>query len=297
MILYGTNPIAWSNDDDQTLGQNISLEQCLKETAEIGFDGIEKGHKFPEDATSMLSTLAPHGLKFISGWWSLNLLTHDENAEIKAMSKYLDLLQGSGCKVAILCETSNAIHSDNDHPLTDKPSLQPSEWAQFGQRLNAVAAHIHARGIIPVYHHHMGTIVQTAAEIDLLMSHTNDQVSLLLDTGHAHFGGADPAAIANKYMTRIHHIHAKNIRADIMQNVLSRGLSFLDGVRAGVFTVPGDPEGCVDFTSVLTIAAQNDYQGWVVIEAEQDPDVRNPYIYQSMGLKALKAFAQDAGLA
>lgn len=296
MILYGTNPIAWSNDDDQTLGADISLEQCLKETTEIGFDGIEKGHKFPNDAPHMLSTLAPYNLKFISGWWSLNLLTHDAEAEISAMSNYLDLLQGCGCKVAILCETSNAIHSDNDQALTNKPNLATDDWAQFGARLNQVAAHIRACGIIPVYHHHMGTIVQTAAEIDLLMQNTDKNLSLLLDTGHAYFGGADPATIAKKYMSRIHHIHAKNIRSNIMQQVLSQGLSFLDGVRAGVFTVPGDEEGCVDFTSTLKVAAQNNYQGWVVIEAEQDPDQRNPYFYQSMGLKALKAFARDAGL-
>lgn len=296
MILYGTNPIAWSNDDDQTLGQNISLEQCLSETAEIGFDGIEKGHKFPNNAPAMRSTLTPYNLKFISGWWSLNLLTHNADAEIAAMNDYLDLLQGCGCKVAILCETSNAIHSDNDHPLTDKPNLAANEWAQFGARLSQVAAHIRKRGIIPVYHHHMGTIVQTAAEIDLLMTNTDNTLSLLLDTGHAHFGGADPAQIAQKYMSRIHHIHAKNIRADIMQQVLTQGLSFLDGVRAGVFTVPGDEDGCIDFTSTLKVAAQNNYHGWVVIEAEQDPNVRNPYFYQSMGLKALKAFARDAGL-
>ncbi|MBL1420664.1 MAG: myo-inosose-2 dehydratase [Alphaproteobacteria bacterium] len=296
MILYGTNPIAWSNDDDQTLGQNISLEQCLIETAEIGFDGIEKGHKFPNNAPDMVDTLAPYGLKFVSGWWSLNLLSQDAEAEIAAMSDYLNLLQGCGCQVAILCETSNAIHSDNDHPLTDKPNLAANEWAQFGARLSQVAAHIRERGIIPVYHHHMGTIVQTGAEIDLLMANTDGNLSLLLDTGHAYFGGADPAQIAQKYMDRIHHIHAKNIRLDVMQHVLDQGLSFLDGVREGVFTVPGDKEGCVDFTSVLHVAAQNDYNGWVVIEAEQDPDVRHPYFYQCMGLKALKGFARDAGL-
>ena len=296
MILYGTNPIAWSNDDDQSLGADISLEQCLKETAEIGFDGIEKGHKFPNNAPNMLSTLKPHNLKFISGWWSLNLLTHDADAEIAAMNDYLDLLQGCGCKVAILCETSNAIHSDNNQALTNKPSLAANEWAQFGARLSQVAAHIEARGIIPVYHHHMGTIVQTADEIDLLMQNTDNNLSLLLDTGHAYFGGADPALIAQKYMSRIHHIHAKNIRLDIMQQVLNQGQSFLDGVRAGVFTVPGDEDGCVDFTSVLKVAAKNAYQGWVVIEAEQDPAIRNPHYYQSMGLKALKAFAHDAGL-
>lgn len=296
MILFGTNPIAWSNDDDQTIGQNFSFEQCLSETAQIGFDGIEKGHKFPNDAAGMLAALNPHNLSFISGWWSLNLLEHDAKAEIAAMNEYLELLEGCQCKVAILCETSNAIHSSPNIPITNKPSLAPDQWVQFGARLTEVAKYIQSRGITPVYHHHMGTIVQTSAEIDLLMNNTGNELKLLLDTGHAYFGGSDPAKIAAKYMHRIGHLHAKNIRPEIMEKTLDTSMSFLEGVVDGVFTVPGDVEGCVDFPSVLEVAAQHNYQGWVVIEAEQDPDVRNPFEYQSMGLKALKQFANDAGL-
>lgn len=296
MILFGTNPIAWSNDDDQTIGQNFSFEQCLSETAKIGFDGIEKGHKFPNDSAGMKAALKPYHLAFISGWWSLNLLTHDAQVEITAMNEYLQLLEGCGCKVAILCETSNCIHGNPNQPITDKPSLAPDEWALFGSRLTEVAKHIQSRGITPVYHHHMGTIVQTSEEIDCLMDNTGPELSLLLDTGHAHFGGSDPAEIATKYMDRISHLHAKNIRPEIMEKVLTTGMSFLEGVVAGVFTVPGDPEGCIDFPSVLKVAAKNKYDGWIVIEAEQDPDVRNPFEYQTLGLKALKQFATDAGL-
>ncbi|NRA89424.1 MAG: myo-inosose-2 dehydratase, partial [Rhizobiales bacterium] len=141
-----------------------------------------------------------------------------------------------------------------------------------------------------------GTIVQTSEEIDLLMDNTGAELDLLLDTGHAHFGGSNPAVIAAKYMSRIGHLHVKNIRQEIMQKVLTERMSFLEGVKAGVFTVPGDSEGCIDFPSVLKIAAQNKYEGWVVIEAEQDPEVRNPFEYQNMGLKALKQYAADAGL-
>lgn len=296
MILFGTNPIAWSNDDDQTIGQNFSFEQCLTETAKIGFDGIEKGHKFPNDSAGMLAALAPYDLKFISGWWSLNLLLHDAKTEIAAMNEYLELLEGCGCKVAILCETSNCIHGDPNQAITNKPSLAADEWQQFGVRLTEVAKHIESRGITAVYHHHMGTIVQTNDEIDLLMDNTGPELKLLLDTGHAHFAGSDPAKIAVKHMRRIGHLHAKNIRSEIMNKVLTTGMSFLEGVVAGVFTVPGDPEGCIDFPAVLKVAAQHNYDGWVVIEAEQDPDIRNPFEYQNMGLKALKQFAADASL-
>jgi inosose dehydratase len=296
MILYGTNPIAWSNDDDQRLGANISLEQCLREAGQIGFDGIEKGHKMPNDPAALKAALAPHGLRFVSGWYSLNLLAHSVEEEKRAIQPHLDLLKAMGCKVCIVCETSNAIHGRDNRPLVDGPELHADEWAKFGADVEAIAEFTAAQGLTLVYHHHMGTVVESPHEIDHFMANTGPATRLLLDTGHCFFGGGDPAELARKYMNRVSHIHAKNVRASIMAEVQAEHLSFLEGVRRGVFTVPGDPEGAVDFLPVLRIAAQHGYQGWLVIEAEQDPAVRNPVAYQSMGLQALKAMAREAGL-
>ena len=296
MILYGTNPIAWSNDDDRSLGAHISLEQCLDEASQIGFDGIEKGHKFPQEAEALKAVLAPRGLRYVSGWHSLNLLTHSVEAEKQAIQPALDLLKAMGSKVIIVCETSNAIHGDDDKPLSKRPVLNPTLWTSFGANVEAIAAYTAQQGIDLVYHHHMGTIVQTEEEIDLLMQHTGPHTKLLLDTGHCLFGGGDPERVAKKHMHRVGHIHAKNVRPAIAAQVEKEQLSFLEAVRRGVFTVPGDTEGGVDFVPVLRIAARHNYQGWLVIEAEQDPDVRNPFEYQSLGLKSLKAFAHEAGL-
>lgn len=296
MILYGTNPIAWSNDDDQTLGAHISLEQCLDETAKIGFDGIEKGHKLPVTPEGIAKELGGRGLKYISGWHSLNLLTNSIADEKAAMQPFLDLLKAVGSKVIITCETSNAIHGNDAVPVNNKPVLAASEWADFGHGVEALAAFAAEQGITLVYHHHMGTVVESEAEIDLFMKHTGPATKLLFDTGHCYFGGGNPAAVAERHMARVRHLHAKNVRPAIMRQVREEGLSFLEGVRRGVFTVPGDPEGGVDFRPVLATAAAHGYEGWLVIEAEQDPSVRIPFEYQSMGLKALKALAKDVGL-
>lgn len=296
MILYGTNPIAWSNDDDQTLGAHISLEQCLDETAKIGFDGIEKGHKLPITPEGIAKELGGRGLKYISGWHSLNLLTNSIADEKAAMQPFLDLLKAVGSKVIITCETSNAIHGNDAVAVNDKPVLAVSEWADFGHCVEALAAFAAEQGITLVYHHHMGTVVESEAEIDLFMQHTGPATKLLFDTGHCYFGGGNPAAVAERHMARVRHLHAKNVRPAIMRQVREEGLSFLEGVRRGVFTVPGDPEGGVDFRPVLATAAAHGYEGWLVIEAEQDPSVRIPFEYQSMGLKALKALAKDVGL-
>ncbi|GAA5617693.1 myo-inosose-2 dehydratase [Brucella anthropi] len=296
MILYGTNPIAWSNDDDRNLGAHITLDQCLDETAEIGFDGIEKGHKFPQEPAALKAVLEPRKLRYVSGWHSLNLLVNSVEEEKKAMQPALDLLKAMGSKVIIVCETSNAIHGDNDKPLSERPVLEEARWEEFGTGVEALAQHAAAQGIALVYHHHMGTVVQSEDEIDLLMQHTGPHTKLLLDTGHCLFGGGDPERVAKKHMDRVGHIHAKNVRPAIATEVRNQSLSFLEGVRRGVFTVPGDVDGGVDFVPVLKVAADKTYQGWLVIEAEQDPDIRNPYQYQSLGLKSLKSFAREAGL-
>lgn len=296
MILFGTNPIAWSNDDDRSMGAHISLEQCLDDCAKIGFDGIEKGHKFPTTVEGLKAVLGPRGLRFVSGWHSTNLLVNDLEAEKAAMQPFLNVLKGMGCDVIIVCETSNAIHGAVDVPVNDRPVLADGRWRAFGQGIEALAAYSAAQGIRLAYHHHMGTIVETEAEIDRLMAETGPHTHLLLDTGHCTFGGGDPLALAQRHMGRVAHIHAKNIRPAVMRDVRENRLSFLEGVRRGVFTVPGDPEGCVDFTPVLKVAANHHYQGWLVIEAEQDPVVRDPLQYQMMGLACLKHFAAQAGL-
>jgi inosose dehydratase len=296
MILYGTNPIAWSNDDDQTLGAHISLEQCLDEAAKIGFDGIEKGHKFPATVEGLKAVLDPRGLRFVSGWHSTNLLVNSLEDEKAAMQPFLDILKGMGCSVIIVCETSNAIHGNDAVAVNDRPRLADDQWAAFGAGIEALAQVAADQGITLVYHHHMGTIVETEAEIDRLMAATGPATHLLLDTGHCWFGGSDPDRLARRHMGRVGHIHAKNVRPAIMAEVRDQGLSFLEGVRRGVFTVPGDSDGGVDFAPVLKTAAEHGYSGWLVIEAEQDAALRNPFHYQSLGLKSLKAMARDAGL-
>ena len=154
----------------------------------------------------------------------------------------------------------------------------------------------HRQGMKMGYHHHMGTIIESAADIDRFMEMAGPETRLLLDTGHAWFGDADPAEIARKYMHRVSHIHCKNVRPEIARQVRDERLSFLEGVRRGAFTVPGDDQGAVAFEPVLRIAAEHGYGGWLVIEAEQDSAVRDPRHYQSLGLKSLKRMAAETGL-
>jgi myo-inosose-2 dehydratase len=290
MIRIGANPIGWSNDDLRSLGGDTPLEVCLAEAKQAGFEGMELGHKFPREPEALRAALAPFGLACVSGWYSAALLQRDAAAELAALRPHLDLLKAMGCTVLVFAETSNAIHGDIDAPLSRRPVLD--DWAQFGARVTAVADATLREGVRLVYHHHIGTIVQSEADIDAFMAATGPSVHLLLDTGHATWGGADPAALAARYRDRISHVHAKDVRPAVMQMAAAQDWSFLHSVVEGVYTVPGD--GMVDYAAVFR--ALPGYAGWVVIEAEQDPARAHPLTYAQRGYAHLTRILHETGL-
>lgn len=297
MIRYGTNPIAWANDDDQTIGAHIPTEQILREAGPIiGFDGIENGHRWPDDPQALKALLGQYGLKFISGWYSTNLLTGSVEDEIAAVQPHLAKLKANDCAVCIVCECSNTVHGNPGVPVNDRPRLDDDKMAAFGAKIEEFAGYLASQGITLAYHHHMGTVVESPEDIDAFMAATGPATHLLFDAGHCAFGGGDPAAVLRRHAARVAHFHAKNIRRDVTDRVRAGNLSFLQGVLAGAFTVPGDAQGAIDFVPLLRILAEAGYDGWLVIEAEQDPQVRNPLEYQSLGLRSLKAAAAEAGL-
>ncbi|WP_428390562.1 myo-inosose-2 dehydratase [Lichenicoccus sp.] len=287
----GVSPVAWSNDDLPALGGDTPLEVCLDQARQAGFTGIELGCKFPRSPDALLAALSPFGLACISGWHAASLLARDAEAELRHLRPHLDLLRAVASRVMVLAETSNAVYTDRAAPLSHRPILAEADWPQFGERLTEVGDALRTEGVQLVYHHHMGTVVQSAADIAALMTHTGPSVQLLLDTGHASWAGADPAVLAERYRNRIGHVHAKDVRADVRAQAESADWSFLDSVLAGVFTVPGD--GSIDFAPVLR--QLRGYSGWLVIEADQDPAVADPLLYATMGRRNLIRMLADSG--
>jgi len=292
-VRLGINPITWSNDDMPSLGGDTPLETCLAETRQAGYAGIEMGGKFPKTAAALRPVLDRHGLAFISGWYSARLLERDAAAEIAAMADHLDLMAAMGCKVMVFAECSGATHGDRGKPAFERRRIPEAMWPEFAARVAAVAQHMAKRGVRLALHHHMGTPIQDAAEIDRLMAMTGPEVGLLLDTGHATFAGADPLALARAHGPRIVHVHCKDVRRAQLDAAVRSGSSFLDAVVDGVFTVPGD--GSIDYAPILRHLAQSGYAGWLVVEAEQDPAKAHPLTYATMGFRNLSRLAKDAG--
>lgn len=290
----GINPLTWTNDDMPALGADTPLETCLSEAKQAGYDGVELGNKFPRDAAKLKPIMAKAKLAVVSGWYSARLVERDVDAEMEAMGPHLALLKAMGASVMVFAEVTGCVHGDKAAKLSARRRLDAREMGALARRMTEVARRMRARGMRLAYHHHMGTVVETEAEIEALMANSGPEVELLLDTGHFTYAGGDPLRLARRYARRIAHVHCKDIRKSVLAECRRRDLSFLDSVLEGAFTVPGD--GCVDYPPIFAELKRAGYAGWLVVEAEQDPAKAHPLTYAKRGHAYLAKTARAAGL-
>ena len=278
-IKLGIAPIAWTNDDMPDLGSENTFEQCVSEMALAGFEGCEVGNKYPKDTAVLKKALDMRGLQIANQWFSSFVLTQPMEKVEKDFIAQCEFLKAMGTKRIGASEQSFSIQGQMNTPVFDaKYVMNDGEWDKFAKGMNRLGDIANSMGIKLVYHHHMGTVVQTAEEIDRMMDMTDpDKFALLYDTGHLAYCGQDYLAVLKKYAKRIAHVHLKDVRPEVVEKVKKEKLSFLQGVRAGAFTVPGD--GCIDFAPVFDELDKSGYEGWMIVEAEQDPAKANPLEY------------------
>jgi inosose dehydratase len=289
-VQLGINPITWTNDDMPELGGDIPLDTCLAETRQAGYSGTELGGKFPRTSAELGPVLARHELRLISGWFEGRILERSVAEEFAAIEPHLTLLRDLGCRVVVYADTSGR---EGFPPISQRPKLAEADWLAYGRKLTTLAERMAAFGVRMAFHHHMGTIVQSAADIDHLMAATGEAVGLLFASGHCLFAGAEPAAVLARHIARVTHVHCKDLRRPILERALAEDMSFIAAVLEGVFTVPGD--GCIDFLPLLHQLHDAGYAGWLVVEAEQDPRKAHPLTYASLGCRNLLAMALGAG--
>lgn len=293
-IKLGIAPIAWTNDDMPDLGKENTFEQCVSEMALAGFTGSEVGNKYPKDPEVLKKALELRGVEICNQWFSSFLLTkpfEEVEAEFRAQ---LTFLKAMGSKIIGASEQSYSVQGQLETPVFGhKYVLNDTEWKVLCEGLNKLGKIAKEEYDISLtFHHHMGTVVQSAEETEHLMSGTDPEfVSLLFDSGHFAYCGEDPVALVAKYAERIKHVHLKDIRPDVVAKVKEEDMSFLAGVRAGAFTIPGD--GCVDFPAIFKVLEETNYEGYMVVEAEQDPAKANPLEY---AVRARKYIAENAGI-
>lgn len=278
-VKLGIAPIAWTNDDMPDLGAENTFEQCVSEMALAGFTGCEVGNKYPKDPAVLKAALDLRGLTIANQWFSSFVLSKPMEEVEKDFIAQCKFLKAVGADTIGASEQSYSIQGQMHTPVFEcKYVMVQKEWERFAKGMNRLGEIADSMGMKLVYHHHMGTVVQTAAEIDKMMDMTDpDKFSLLFDSGHLAYCGEDYVEMLKKHVKRVKHVHLKDIRPDVVKKVKDEKLSFLQGVRAGAFTVPGD--GCIDFAPIFDILDAAGYKGWMIVEAEQDPAKANPLEY------------------
>ena len=286
-VKIGINPISWMNDDLPSLGGETPLETALSEGAQIGYRGFELGNKFPKEPAALRAGLGKYSLECISGWYSGQLADARRTVEqeIAAVGPHLRLLAENGATVMVYGEVADAIQG-KPQPLYKRPRFGSAEqWQAYADKMTAFARHTLSHGVRLSYHHHMGAYVESPADVDQLMALTGPELGLLFDSGHMTFGGGDAVAVLKKHIARVSHVHCKDVRPAVTKMARNGNWSFLQSVMNGAFSVPGD--GCIDFDGVLRLLYQYGYEGWLVVEAEQDPAVAPSYQYAEMGFQHL----------
>lgn len=296
-VKLGISLIAWQNDDLPELTAAFTTEGAMEDAAKIGYSGVERGRRMPADTEGLRAYLDRYGVALCGGWCSGSLMTasvEDEEAAVRAQVAQFVAL---GAPCIVYAECSNTVQGDVSTPVNSRPKLSRDEVTDYARKLSELARWMAGEGMSLSYHHHMGSMIEDAEDIDWLMEGSSPEVTLLYDTGHLAFAGADPLAVLDKWGDRVRHVHFKDVRPDIMARVRAENLSFLDGVRGGVYTVPGDPEGMIDFQAVTDRLAGIGYDGWIVVEAEQDPAKAPPFEYSKIGYDHIRKICAASGLA
>ena len=292
-LKLGIAPIAWSNDDMPELGGDTPIEQCLEEASLAGFTGIELGGKFPRNPGITNFLLKKYNLKMPGGWYGSLLRGRSVNDEWAAMQDHLNLLKMVKADVFVFADVSGSIQGDQSRKLSTRPNMDNAEFVEYCKKINEISNRLYNEGMPMSYHEHMGTIIQTEYDVDRFMENTNDNTFLLYDTGHLLFAQADFERVLKNYVTKINHVHCKDIRKNILENSLNNDLSFRESFLDGVFTVPGD--GCIDYEPLFKILHENNYEKWLIIEAEQDPKKANPLEYAKIGHNYLTKIVSENG--
>lgn len=281
-IKLGIAPIGWTNDDMPALGGDNTFEQCISEMALAGFTGSEVGNKYPKDTSILKEALDLRGMRIASKWFSSFLAEKPYEETESEFIKELDYLSALSADRINVSEQSRSVQGNEELSIfKQKVHFTDDEWMSVCTGLNKLGKLAKERGFKLCFHHHMGTGIQTIAETERLMDNTDKEyVYLCYDTGHFAFSGEDPLYILKKYKDRIGHVHLKDIRKQIIVKAENESWSFLKSVREGAFTVPGD--GCIDFDPIFKQLNEMDYEGWLLVEAEQDPAKANPFKYAKM---------------
>lgn len=291
-IRIGIQPTCWTNDDFQEIGDETPYQTILRETAAAGYEGGSTGHNYPSHPPSLKSALDTHSLSITSTWVGTQFSDPDKyGATLDYVRGQILFLKKIGATDIVVAELAGAVNEKRGKSMfDDRPLLNEPQWFLLARGLNEAGKLAKDAGMKLSFHPHLGTSVQNEDEIDRLLTETDPElVHLCLDTAHQYCADVNPFKLTSRYVKRISHVHLKNARQNVLDDAKKKKFSFFQSILGGIFTVPGDPEGCIDFHPILTELVKNEYSGWIVVEAEQSPYKKpSPFEYATMARKLIR---------
>ena len=289
----GISPICWWNDDLAELSDDVSLDECLRQAALAGYTGMETGRRFPMTMAELGPVLAKHRMSVCGGWFSGTVLEGDLAANKDRIRAQMNLFIAAGAPCIVYGEVARSVQGVRSAPLATKPKLDAAQMKVYARNMTTFGEWCADQGMPLSYHHHMAAVVETEPELDLFMQHSGAGIPLLFDAGHMAMAGGDVLRVIDNHHARITHVHTKDIRGDVVAGLDRSRESFLDAVMKGAFTVPGD--GTLDFEAIVKRLASHGYEGWFVVEAEQDPKKAPPLEWSTKGNVELHRVMKAAG--
>lgn len=276
-IKIGTAPVSWGILEVEGWGGQQSFESVLDEMQQAGYGGTELGpyDYFPSDPQRLTAELSARGLALVAAFVPVPLAdaARHEAGFAEAM-RTAELLSQSGARLIVLADEMSkrrlAVAGRVDEA---RDGMSDDQWTAAARILTRIATGCRELGLDSVFHHHAATYIETPREIERLCSSVDAELlGLCLDTGHYFYGGGHPTEAARKYGSRIRHLHLKDIRPAVLDEVRRDGADFLEAVRRDVFCELG--EGAVDFPQVISALIAAGFDGWAIVE--QDTDVTKP---------------------
>ena len=301
-VRLAASPINWHNDDFPILGSVTSVETILSGISAAGYEGTALSSLFPTTAAELRPMLDNYDLKLASGWHSAYLLTRDFDAELARFVEFVEFLRAMGTEMLTIAECSwcpfkpfPPSRFDQHYAALAKPlfpyqlpTLDADQWAHLGRSLERFSAIAADAGITVGYHPHMQTVVQDADHLARLAQEA-PELRFTIDTGHMALSGADPLEILETYIDRTVDLHIKDIRPRVVDAARAGSMSFEFAIVEGVFTVPGD--GGIDYTEVFALLKKHGYEGWLLVEAEQNPLTADPFLYAKLAREYIREVA------
>ncbi|MCS7480915.1 TIM barrel protein [Umezawaea endophytica] len=254
-------PISWGVCEVPGWGRVLESGQVLGEMASLGLAATELGPPdyLPSDPAELKALLAEHGLGLVGGF--LAVVLHDPPrvpSTVEEADRVAALLAAAGAGVLVLAAATGLDGYD------ERPALTDEQWRTLIQTSAKIADVAAGHGLRTVLHPHVGTHVERAAEVERFLA--DSELQLCLDTGHLLIGGVDPVDLARRHPDRIGHVHLKDVRAEIAEEVRAGRLGYTAAVQRGVYVPLGD--GDVDVEALVSLLREAGYTGWFVLEQD-----------------------------